>query len=113
MSDDLTKKHCVPCEGEMLPMTPKAAEMMMGQIPGWTLREDGKEISRDFKFKDFKTAVLFVNQVAVLAEAEGHHPDILIYGWNKVRLTLSTHAIKGLSGNDFIMAAKISGTALA
>ena len=97
----------------MLPMTPKAAELMMPQVPNWELAVGGGELVRDFKFKDFKTAVLFVNQVAVLAEAEGHHPDMLIHGWNKVRLQLATHAIKGLSGNDFIMAAKINRTALA
>lgn len=108
MSDELSQKHCVPCEGGMLPLTKKSAEIMVPQIPGWELREDGKEVSRDFKFKDFAAAIAFVNKVAEIAEAEGHHPDISVHGWNKVRLTLSTHAIKGLSGNDFILAAKIN-----
>lgn len=65
-----------------------------------------KAISREWKFKNFKEAMAFANKVAELAEQENHHPDIFLHGWNKVRLTLSTHAIKGLSENDFIMAAK-------
>jgi 4a-hydroxytetrahydrobiopterin dehydratase len=75
-------------------------------VPGWELQPDEQKLVRSFKFKDFKEAMAFVNRVADLAEAEGHHPDILI-SWNRVRLELTTHAIKGLSENDFIMAARI------
>ena len=108
--DDLASKKCIPCEGGELPLTRKQAEMMMSQVPGWAL-EGEKAIGRAFTCKDFAGALRFVNVVADVAEQEGHHPDILIHGWNHVTFTLSTHAIKGLSGNDFIMAAKINETA--
>ena len=79
----------------------------MKHLSGWILTDDGKKIARNFNFKDFKEAMVFVNKVAGAAEAEGHHPDISI-SWNKVKLQLSTHAIGGLSTNDFIFAAKIN-----
>jgi 4a-hydroxytetrahydrobiopterin dehydratase len=104
---ELFKQHCVPCEGGVAPLTKADAEETMKHIPGWTLAEDGKKISRDFLFADFKEAMVFVNKVAEIAEAEGHHPDIAIW-WNKVKLELSTHAIDGLSTNDFIVSAKIN-----
>jgi 4a-hydroxytetrahydrobiopterin dehydratase len=79
--------------------------MRMAQDPVW--REEGESLIRDYAFKDFAGAMAFVNQVADLAEGEGHHPDIHI-SWNRVRLDLTTHAIKGLSENDFILAAKVN-----
>ena len=106
---DLTKKHCVPCEGGTAPLTKKEAEVMMQNVPGWRLMQDAKKgqlsIGRDFEFKDFKEAMAFVNKVADVANAEDHHPDIYIF-YNVVKLQLSTHAIGGLSENDFIVAAK-------
>lgn len=104
--ENFTKQHCVPCEGGIAPLTKTDAEETMKHVPGWNLSDDGKEISRDFAFRDFKEAMAFVNNIADLAEGEGHHPDILIK-WNKVSLTLTTHAIGGLSTNDFILAAKV------
>jgi 4a-hydroxytetrahydrobiopterin dehydratase len=98
----------------MPPLTRDEAEAMMVQVPGWELlppsgdAADQNKLSRRFKFRDFREAIAFVNRVADLAEEEGHHPDIHIFG-NRVRLDLTTHAIKGLSDNDFIMAAKIDG----
>ena len=80
---------------------------MLQEVPQWRVSEDGTRITRDFKCKDFATAVALVNRVAALAEEEGHHPDILIHGWNKVKIETWTHAIHGLSENDFILAAKI------
>lgn len=80
-------------------------------VPSWELRRDGvHRITRGFKFRDFKESMGFVNRVAELAESEGHHPDIHI-SWNRVRLELTTHAVKGLSDNDFIIAARIDGLA--
>lgn len=79
---------------------------LLGQVPGWELR--GKSLARTFKFKDFVGSMAFVDRVAEIAETEGHHPDIHI-SWNKVALTLTTHAIGGLSENDFVLAAKING----
>jgi len=80
---------------------------LLPQVPGWSVSADMKNISREYEFIDFKAAMGFVNEVADLAEFEGHHPDIAI-SYNKVKLTLSTHAIGGLSENDFILAAKIN-----
>jgi 4a-hydroxytetrahydrobiopterin dehydratase len=97
---------CKPCEGGTKKMQMSAARRYMPMVEGWKLCRD--MISRQLKFKDFKEAVRFVNRVAVLAEKEGHHPDITIHSWNRVRLHLYTHAIGGLSQNDFIMAAKIN-----
>lgn len=103
---NLTQRYCVACEAGAPPMTMEQAEAMMSQVPGWGLGEN--KLSRRFKFKDFKEAMAFVNRIAELAESEGHHPDIYV-SWNRVRLELTTHAIKGLTENDFIMAAKVNG----
>ena len=83
------------------------ARQLMDQVPGWELEENEPKLTRRFRFKDFAGSMDFVNRVAALAEAEGHHPDFHI-SWNRVRLDLTTHAIKGLSENDFIMAARIN-----
>ncbi len=104
---ELSKQHCVPCEGGVKPITREDAEAILVFTSGWILSDDAKTITRDFEFKDFKEAMVFVNQVADIAEEEGHHPDISI-SWNKVKLDLSTHSIKGLSTNDFVMAAKVN-----
>lgn len=104
---DLLQKHCVPCEGGMPPLPDNEEDKLLKKVPGWFLIRDGTHrISRQFTFKNFKDAMRFVNHVADLAENEGHHPDIKIV-WNKVQLDLFTHAVGGLSENDFIMAAKI------
>ena len=108
MISDLAAKHCVPCEGGTRPMAPTAAEAYMEQVAGWRLvAGDPLKIARDLRFKDFAQAMRFVNQVSEVAEREGHHPDFCV-SWNRVKLELLTHAIGGLSENDFIMAAKIN-----
>ena len=104
-SEDLTTKKCKPCTGGMPALGGQEAQRYMASVLGWELEED-KKIKKEFRFKDFLGAMSFVNKVAALAENEGHHPSILIL-YNKVRITLSTHAVSGLSENDFIMAAKI------
>lgn len=105
---DLTQKKCKPCEGGTLPMPKEDAVKLMRQVSGWQLLQINGvgAIEKRYKLKDFAEAMKFVNKVAALAEQEGHHPDIKI-SWNRVTLQLTTHAIKGLSENDFIMAAKI------
>lgn len=103
---DLLKKKCVPCEGGMEPLNQGDAFQLMEQLEGWNIAEDFKIIFKEYKFKDFIGATNFVNKIAEIAEEEGHHPDIHIY-YNKVVLELTTHAIGGLSENDFILAAKI------
>lgn len=103
----LLQQHCVPCEGGALPLAHDEALKLAAEADGWTLAEDHKSISRQFEFKDFKESLAFINHVGELAESEGHHPDIHCW-WNKVKLELTTHEIKGLSNNDFIIAAKIN-----
>ncbi|MDA2922379.1 4a-hydroxytetrahydrobiopterin dehydratase [Patescibacteria group bacterium AH-259-L07] len=105
MTTKFTQKHCVPCEGGVPPMSSEEAKRALGQVSGWKLIGNTK-IKKLFTFNNFKQAMKFVNSVAELAEREGHHPDIFIT-YNKVWFELTTHAINGLSENDFIMAAKI------
>ena len=100
----LTEKKCVPCEGGTA-ISKAEAERLLKEVSNWQLEE--KMIRKQFKFKNFVDAIKFVNKVAAVAEAEGHHPDIKI-SWNKVTLELWTHAIDGLSENDFIVAAKVN-----
>ena len=102
---DFTQKHCIPCEGGMPPLPPKEVEKYHASVPAWKVLEH-KKILKEFNFNDFKEAMVFVNKVAEIAEAEGHHPDLAI-SYNKVRIELWTHAVAGLSKNDFIVAAKI------
>lgn len=100
---NLLKQKCAPCEGgEPLPRSESQAYLT--ELKGWTLHQ--KSLEQDFLFKDFKESMQFVNKVADIAEKEGHHPDIYIF-YKKVHLQLSTHAVGGLSVNDFILAAKI------
>lgn len=96
----------MPCEGDAKPLTPQQFEPHLQQVADWKV-VGAVKIEKEFKFKDFKEALNFVDKVGEIAEHEGHHPDIFLHGWNKVKITLSTHAIKGLSLNDFILAAKI------
>jgi 4a-hydroxytetrahydrobiopterin dehydratase len=103
---DLTQRKCVACEGDVPPLNKVEAEVLAKQTPGWSVSEDAKELRREFKFKNFAQALAFTNKVGDIAESEGHHPDIEM-GWGYVRIKLTTHAIKGLSENDFIVAAKI------
>lgn len=108
VANELLSKHCAPCEGGTAPMTRSAAEAQLALVSGWKLIDgEPPKIGRSLKFKDFAGAMTFVNAIAGLAEAEGHHPDICV-SWNRVKLELYTHSIGGLSENDFIMAAKIS-----
>lgn len=102
----LSDKKCVPCEGGTPPLTKEETDEFMIQINDEWQLEKGKKIMRDFKFKDFARAMEFVNKIAEIAESEGHHPDFIIR-YNKVKIELTTHAIGGLSENDFIMASKI------
>lgn len=105
---DLRKKHCVPCEGGTPPLEGWKEDELIKETPSWFLiRDEAHKIRRMFTFKNFKEAMIFVNKVAVLAEEEGHHPDIKIV-YSKVLLELFTHAVGGLSENDFIMASKIN-----
>ncbi len=102
---DLSAKHCKPCEGGTLPLEAGQILELAGRVKNWEIVEN-KKILKSFKFPDFRKALDFTNRVGELAEQEGHHPDIYL-SWGKVRIELSTHAVKGLSENDFILAARI------
>ena len=99
----LAHRKCVPCDGKTPPITKEDAQKYLQELPGWTLND--KQIDKEFKFKAYLDGVEFAYSLGKTAENEDHHPDILIK-WRRVKVTLTTHAIKGLSENDFIMAAK-------
>lgn len=88
-------------------MTPEQARDLLPQVAGWELADDATKLVRSYAFKDFASALAFVNAVGALAEAEWHHPDIA-FGWGRVELTFTTHNLRGLDENDFIMAAKVN-----
>ena len=104
---ELADKKCVPCEGGVPKYTLTQAEEQIMLLDGWRLTHDGLRIRKDWKVKDFLAAIAFFNKVAELAQAEDHHPDLHLEGYRNVWIELSTHAIGGLSENDFILAAKI------
>ncbi|MGD0171096.1 MAG: 4a-hydroxytetrahydrobiopterin dehydratase [Halobacteriota archaeon] len=101
----LTAKHCVPCEVGTQPFDLETINGLLPMVSKWKL-EDATKLTRSFRFNNFIESMRFINDVAQLAEAEGHHPDIFV-SYSYVRISLTTHNIGGLSENDFIMAAKI------
>lgn len=105
--DQLTTKKCVPCEGGVPAYSSEEAKNQVGKLPGWKLTADGQRIRREWVVKNFMAGITFFGDVAKLAEAEGHHPDLHLAGYRNVAIEIWTHAIGGLSENDFILAAKI------
>ena len=104
---ELAARRCQPCEGGTPPLARAAAQQLFKQLAaGWTLSDDVKSLRREFRFRDFYRTMSFVNALAHLANSEDHHPDLEV-GYNYCRVKFTTHAIKGLSENDFICAAKI------
>tara|TARA_Y100000996_G_scaffold305067_1_gene242177 strand:- start:188 stop:532 length:345 start_codon:yes stop_codon:yes gene_type:complete len=106
---DLTEKKCLPCEGGVLPFDISEIHKYQKKVDGWNLTKDNKEVfflSKKFNFDNFLESQKFVNEVGKISEEEGHHPDIL-FGWGYAEIKITTHAIEGLSENDFILAAKI------
>ena len=99
----LAGRKCVPCDGRTPRMTGEEAQKYLQELPGWTLSEN--QIEKEFKFKTYLDGLEFAYSLGKTAEEEDHHPDILIK-WRRVKVIPTTHAIKGLSANDFIMAAK-------
>ena len=106
MAIALVEKSCTPCRGGVPPLARDEAERFQAQASDWSLLDDAKRIERTYRFKNFREAFGFVERVAVLAEAEGHHPEIS-FGWGFATVSLHTKKIKGLDENDFIMAAKL------
>jgi 4a-hydroxytetrahydrobiopterin dehydratase len=103
---DLSKKKCVPCEGKVPPLNEeKISELKKEISDDWVVLEN-KKLKKEYLFENYQHTMDFVNKVAAIAEEQGHHPDMHVY-YSKVEIELWTHAINGLSENDFIMAAKI------
>ena len=106
---DLLDKKCLPCEGGAIPFDISEIHKYQKKVDGWDITEDKDKIfflSKKFKFEDFIKSQNFINEVGKISEEEGHHPDIL-FGWGYAEIKITTHAIEGLSENDFILAAKI------
>ena len=104
---NLKNKHCKPCEGGVCPLDKSVSILHLDQLPGWELAEDNVSIVRTLKFNDFSATMSFINAMAYMAEQQGHHPDFSA-GYNFCEVHYTTHAIGGLSENDFICAAKIN-----
>tara|TARA_B110001454_G_scaffold205474_1_gene215091 strand:- start:880 stop:1224 length:345 start_codon:yes stop_codon:yes gene_type:complete len=107
--NDLLKKKCVPCEGGVSPFNFQDIHKYQKKVDGWDVKPNEKKIyflKKNFKFKNFLESQRFINKVGEISEQEGHHPDIQ-FGWGYANISVTTHAIKGLSENDFILAAKI------
>ena len=102
--NELARKKCVPCEGGTAPLTAEQVRPMLKGLPGWAL--DGKMIAKTYPFKNYHETMAFVNAAAWVSHREDHHPDMLV-GYNQCRVAYVTHAIDGLSENDFICAAKL------
>ena len=105
--DQLVRKKCLPCEGGVAPCTRAEAEEQLKKLSGWRLTPDGQRIQKDWVVKHFLAAMDFFRRVAEVAESEAHHPDLHLVRYRNVSIEIWTHAIGGLSENDFILAAKI------
>ena len=112
LKEDLKDRHCVPCEGGVPALDEATSRLLLDEVSGWTLRSPGEQpgqpaqIGKRFQFADFLGAIAFVDKMAALAEQEGHHPDFCVH-YSRVDVTLWTHAARGLSENDFILASKL------
>ena len=106
MTEALVGKTCTPCRGGIPPLTREQAALFHAQALDWQLLEEAHRIERRFRFRNFREALIFVQEIGELAEAEGHHPNIS-FGWGNATVSLQTKKIKGLHENDFIMATKI------
>ena len=107
--NDLADKKCIPCEGGIPAFDIKEIHKYLKKVDGWDVKEDEMKnyyLSKEFKFQNFLESQNFINKVGEIAENEGHHPDIM-FGWGYAKINITTHAIEGLSENDFILAAKI------
>ncbi len=114
---DLHRKKCIPCEEGGAALSSQDIAELLKNVKAWKIVEHRPTnlsnqfishlLEKEYLFIDFKAAIVFINEVADVAEFEGHHPDINLHNWNKVTITLYTHKVLGLTENDFIMAAKI------
>ena len=104
--DDFSRRHCRPCEGGVTPMDGPDIEQGLHSLKGWAA--EGGKLRKEYVFQDFVGSMAFVNRVAWIAESEGHHPDLAIH-YNRVLVEIWTHAVSGLTENDFILAARVDG----
>ena len=104
---ELRQKKCLPCEGGAQPMSEEKARNYLKVLEGWELGASRTSIQKTYLMKNFWAAVQFIHKIAEVSEGEDHHPDIHLTGYRKLTIELSTHALKGLSENDFILASKI------
>ena len=102
---ELASKTCVPCRGDVPPLKGTELQELSRQVPGWEV-VDEHHLRREFRFKNFREALDFVNRVGELAEEQAHHPDI-DFGWGRAAVKIFTHKIDGLTESDFILAAKV------
>lgn len=105
--DDLAERKCKPCEGGVPPLAPQQVEELLAALPDWKTIDEGRSIRREWRVLDFPEALDFFGKIGVLAEEEDHHPDLHLTGYRNVAVELSTHAVGGLTENDFVLAAKI------
>ena len=103
---ELTEKRCKPCEGGVVPLSGRAVASLLNQLDGWSLGAEGREIRRSFGFRNYHETMAFVNDIARIAHQENHHPDLEV-SYDRCVVRFTTHAISGLSENDFICAAKV------
>ena len=103
--EELARKKCAPCEGGIPPLPRAEVDQLLKGMSGWDATQDGQRIRREWTARNFMAAIGFFNKVAELAETEGHHPDLHLVGYRNVAVEVWTHAIGGLSENDFILAA--------
>jgi len=106
-ANELTKKKCVSCEVGASALTSDQIRTLLSALPQWTLCSDNKRIRREWRVRDFTTALDFFSRIAQIAESEDHHPDLHLVGYRNVSIEIWTHAVGGLTENDFILAAKI------
>jgi 4a-hydroxytetrahydrobiopterin dehydratase len=107
LTNELAKKHCIPCRGGVQPLKGLELKSVHENLDGAWQVVDEHHLEKEFTFNDFREALHFTNEVGELAEAEGHHPEIYL-SWGKVRVTIWTHKIDGLTESDFILAAKVN-----
>lgn len=105
MTSELANRRCQACTGDTPVLSEQRARELLGQLDGWSI-EEGPRLVRTFRFRDFAEALRFVNRVGEIAEAEDHHPSVTL-AWGMARVRLWTHVVKGLTENDFILAAKV------
>ncbi|MSR31803.1 MAG: 4a-hydroxytetrahydrobiopterin dehydratase [Gemmataceae bacterium] len=105
---ELAQKKCQACDSDLPSLTAGEAALFLVAVPGWALTTDGLRIRREWKMSEFTSAMKFLDRVAALAEVEGHHPDFHLTNYRNLSIEIWTHAVGGLTENDFILAAKIN-----